>query len=76
MWERTEAAAFTLIELSHMHACTTTNQGIQTDQAIQTTHRTQTDKVTHVDAGQQADIVIGEPKKHQPLFVIFHVRRK
>jgi len=64
MWERTEAAAFTLIELSH----TTTDQGIQTDQAIQTTHRTQTDKVTPVDAGQQADIVIGGPKKHQPLF--------
>jgi len=45
MWERTEAAAFTLIELSH----TTTDQGIQTDHAIQTTHRTQTDKVTRVD---------------------------
>ena len=45
MWERTEAAAFTLIELS----LTTTDQGIQTDQAIQTTHRTQTDKVTRVD---------------------------
>ena len=64
MWEQTEAAAFTLIELSH----TTTNQGIQTDQAIQTTHRTQTDKVTRVDVGQQDDIAIGEPKKHQPLF--------
>ena len=63
MWERTEAVAFTLIELSH----TTTDQGIQTDQAIQTTHRTQTDKVTCVD-NMQADIAIGEPKKHQPMF--------
>ena len=56
MWEQTEAAAFTLIELSH----TTTNQGIQTDQAIHTAHRTQTDKVTRVD--NRLILLLGSPR--------------